>query len=94
MDRIHPPVTKNYMVRPGRDPMSVEVISELGIFGYVIGDKDKIITNKQVGHMLRTKLSYVNEGGVAAGLGALDSVYLVDADSCCRIHNGNGINGH
>merc|ERR1712179_583909 len=47
------------------------------------GNKDKIITNKQVGHMLRTKLSHVNEGGVAAGLGALDSLYLVDAKSCC-----------
>ncbi len=33
--------------------------------------------------MLRTKLSHVNEGGVAAGLGALDSVYLVDEESCC-----------
>ena len=42
------------------------------------------MSNKQVGHMLRTKLSDVNEGGVAAGLGALDSVYLVDAESCCR----------
>ena len=60
------------------------LFSELGIFGYVIGDHERILTNKQVGHMLRTKLSYVNEGGVAAGLGALDSVYLVDADSCCR----------
>jgi hypothetical protein len=30
--------------------------------------------------MLRTKLSHVNEGGVAAGLGALDSVFLVDPD--------------
>jgi len=87
MDRIKPPVTKNYMVRPGHEePMLVDVISELGIFGYVIGDKDKILTNKQTGHMLRTKLSYVNEGGVAAGLGALDSVYLVDADSCCKSH--------
>ena len=83
MDRIQPPVTKNYMVRPGKDPMLVDVISELGIFGYVLGDKEKIITNKQVGHMLRTKLSYVNEVGVAAGLGALDSVYLVPAESCC-----------
>merc|ERR1712233_229967 len=83
MDRIQPPVTKNYMVRPGKDPMLVDVISELGIFGYVLGDKEKIISNKQVGHMLRTKLSYVNEGGVAAGLGALDSVYLVPAESCC-----------
>ena len=33
--------------------------------------------------MLRTKLAEVNEGGVAAGLGALDSVYLVDVDECC-----------
>ena len=34
---------------------------------YIFSDKDKIITNKQVGHMLRTKLSHVDEGGVAAG---------------------------
>ena len=34
---LQPPVTTNYMVRPGKDPELVEVISELGIFGYVIG---------------------------------------------------------
>ena len=34
--------------------------------------------------MLRTKLSDANEGGVAAGLGALDSVYLVDVKGCCK----------
>merc|ERR1712066_320235 len=83
MDRIHPPVTTNYMVRPGAEPALVDVISELGIFGYVLGDQEKIITNKQVGHMLRTKLSHVDEGGVSAGLGALDSLYLVDEGSCC-----------
>jgi len=32
----------------------------------------------QVGHMLRTKLADANEGGVAIGAGALDSVYLVE----------------
>ena len=37
MDRIQPPVTTNYMVRPGKKPQLVDVISELGIFGYVIG---------------------------------------------------------
>ena len=37
MDRIHPPVTTNYMVRPGAEPALVDVISELGIFGYVLG---------------------------------------------------------
>jgi len=83
MDRIEPPVSRNYMVRPGQPVQLVKVISELGIFGWLLGDKDSIITNKTAGHMLRTKLSHVNEGGVAAGLGALDSVYLVDEERCC-----------
>ena len=38
MDRIQPPITTNYMVRPGQEKAQlVDVISELGIFGYVIG---------------------------------------------------------
>lgn len=41
-------------------------------------NKDKIVYNRQTGHMLRTKLSSSNEGGVAAGMGALDSPYLID----------------
>ena len=44
-----------------------------------------IIKNKQVGHMLRTKISDANEGGVAGGSGALDSVYLVDVERCCAM---------
>jgi len=84
MDRIHPPVTKNYMVRPlEAEARYCDVISELGIFGYIIGDEKQIFENEQVGHMLRTKLSHVDEGGVAAGLGALDSLYLVDSKRCC-----------
>ncbi|XP_034123475.1 glutathione synthetase isoform X1 [Drosophila guanche] len=82
MDLIHPPLTKGYMVRPGAEmpPTIVDMVSELGIFGVVIGDADQIIHNYQAGHMLRTKLSTANEGGVAAGLGALDSPYLIDSD--------------
>ncbi|XP_059485490.1 glutathione synthetase-like isoform X1 [Neocloeon triangulifer] len=88
MERILPPLQHNYMVRPG-DPKNAcppisEVVGELGIFGVVIGDENIISTNKQVGHMLRTKLSTADEGGVAAGLGALDSPYLVDLSSCCE----------
>lgn len=71
-------------VRPGVPPALKEVVSELGIFGYVIGDDKKVMSNRQVGHMLRTKLSEVDEGGVSAGLGALDSVYLVDMKKCCE----------
>lgn len=80
MERIFPPISKGYVVRPAgaSPPELVDLISELGIFGAIIGDKTKILYNKQCGHMLRTKLSSVNEGGVAAGLGALDSPYLID----------------
>jgi len=42
------------------------------------GTNENIIMNKQAGHMLRTKLSTDNEGGVATGLGACDSPFLID----------------
>ncbi|XP_065334799.1 glutathione synthetase-like isoform X2 [Cloeon dipterum] len=88
MERISPPMQLNYLVRPGDPnngcPPLSDVVGELGIFGVVIGDSEKILVNKQVGHMLRTKLSTADEGGVAAGLGALDSPYLVDLSSCCE----------
>uniref|UniRef100_A0A1B6KYF4 Glutathione synthetase n=2 Tax=Graphocephala atropunctata TaxID=36148 RepID=A0A1B6KYF4_9HEMI len=78
MDRILPPVQSNYIVRPGQlVTVPQDIVCELGIFGVVIGDEKTIQTNRQVGHMLRSKLSSANEGGVAAGVGALDSPYLV-----------------
>ncbi|XP_060807244.1 glutathione synthetase isoform X2 [Amyelois transitella] len=80
MERILPPLVSGYVVRPGAPvpPPLTDLVSELGIFGVIIGTKDKIYSNRQVGHMLRTKLADANEGGVAAGLGALDSPYLLD----------------
>ncbi|XP_037938255.1 glutathione synthetase-like isoform X2 [Teleopsis dalmanni] len=80
MDLIHPPISRGYMIRPSGPvpPPVVDMVSELGIFGVIIGDVDNIICNYEAGHMLRTKLSTANEGGVAAGLGALDSPYLID----------------
>nr|CAD7408975.1 unnamed protein product [Timema cristinae] len=85
MDRISPPIQTCYIVRPGQDglPPLSDLVSELGIFGVILGDKDNIFVNKQVGHMLRTKLSSADEGGVAAGSGALDSPYLIDAVVTC-----------
>ncbi|CAK1590951.1 unnamed protein product [Parnassius mnemosyne] len=80
MERILPPLVSGYVVRPGAPvpPPVSDLVSELGIFGVIIGTKDKIHCNRQVGHMLRTKLADANEGGVAAGLGALDSPYMLD----------------
>lgn len=37
MDRIRPPVQQNYLVRPHNEPTLAEVVSELGIFGVIIG---------------------------------------------------------
>ncbi|XP_053985217.1 glutathione synthetase-like [Hylaeus volcanicus] len=80
MDKIHPPIHKSYMIRPG-DNVNIkpqELVSELGIFGVIIADENNVYVNKQGGHMLRTKLATANEGGVAAGLGACDSPLLID----------------
>lgn len=84
MDRLYPPVQKNYVIRALKepqlqhgDPYLLDVVSELGVYGVIIGDHEKIIYNKEVGHILRTKPSNENEGGVAAGVGALDSPYFI-----------------
>ncbi|XP_057654245.1 glutathione synthetase-like isoform X2 [Diorhabda carinulata] len=80
MEKIFPPIIKGYMIRPGTEhpPPITDMVSELGIFGVIMGDSTRIISNRQVGHMLRTKVESADEGGVAAGLGALDSPYLID----------------
>jgi len=78
MERINPATHTAILLKPGdQDAKPEEVVSELGIFGIVVGSADNIILNKQRGHILRTKTSGTDEGGVAAGFAALDSPYLV-----------------
>ena len=38
---------------------------------------DRVLMNKEAGYILRTKPVHVNEGGLAVGLGSLDSPNLV-----------------
>jgi glutathione synthetase len=68
-----------------------QVIGELGVYGSVIwrsglvagADEDNIaggkwiLENKEAGYLLRTKRVESEEGGVAAGFGAVDSCLLV-----------------
>ncbi|KAG1794542.1 glutathione synthase [Suillus plorans] len=54
----------------------VEVISELGIFGYALFGEGEVV-EREVGWLVRTKGTESNEGGVAAGFSVLDSVVLV-----------------
>lgn len=72
MDRINPPASINCIVRPDDNPDFCPISSELGIFGVILGNKDTIFENYSAGHLLRSKHKHLNEGGVAAGLGALD----------------------
>jgi glutathione synthase len=44
----------------------------------VFRNASDMIVNRQMGYILRTKQSNVDEGGVAGGLGALVSPYLID----------------
>ncbi|KAJ1417091.1 Pre-ATP-grasp domain superfamily [Sesbania bispinosa] len=75
MQRIFPTVSAPVLMRNGcwhKD----HAISELGIFGTYLRNKDGVIMNNQSGYLMRTKISSSDEGGVAAGFAVLDSVYL------------------
>lgn len=77
MELIHPPTHKNRIIR-NSDVHHEEIVSELGIFGTVLFDEETgdIKTNDNAGHLLRSKFSTSDEGGVAAGFGCVDNVYL------------------
>ena len=93
MELIEPPALRNSIFREGV-VKSGEVIGELGIYGVCLwstdrkqsqnshGDggsnKGEIIENWEAGYLLRTKGRESEEGGVAAGFGAMDSVCLID----------------
>ncbi|CAM0912324.1 unnamed protein product [Alopecurus aequalis] len=75
MQRIFPPASPSYLVREGtfvRD----NTVSEFGMFGAYLRNKDKVILNDQCGYLLRTKAASLNEGGVVAGYAFLNSIFL------------------
>lgn len=77
MELITPPPAKNIILRNG-ELEEGGVISELGIYGACIWNKDKVLHNEGAGYLLRTKGDKSEEGGVAAGFGCMDSIRLVD----------------
>ncbi|KAF7998166.1 hypothetical protein HCN44_009564 [Aphidius gifuensis] len=78
MDKITPPQQLNYLISPNNKIQLSNVVSELGIFGVIIGDENNILINKQAGHIFRTKLTTSNEGGLMSGTAFSDSPYLID----------------
>lgn len=76
MELIKPnPTTDNIVVRADRFSQE-PILSELGIFGYVLFDDSQVYLNEYAGWLLRSKSSSSDEGGVAAGFGCVDSVVL------------------
>jgi len=76
MDRILPPSVQIHIIREGQLSTAFGV-SELGIYGLFLSDGEKEIINIPGGHLLRTKVATIDDGGVAAGVAVLDSPYLV-----------------
>jgi len=78
MEKINPVVMKNYMIRPFAAPKLENIVSEASIYGSFIGNSQdgSVVLNNVDGHLVRTKPSSHNQGGVCAGSGGIDSVLL------------------
>lgn len=77
MELIHPPTHKNKIIRDSKI-YHEDIVSELGVFGTILFDEEsgEIKTNEEAGFLLRSKFSSSDEGGVAAGFGCVDNIYL------------------
>lgn len=79
MEMIETPPQRNMILRNGIAQKG-GVICELGVYGVCLWSHSTgdILENWEAGYLLRTKGDQSEEGGVAAGFGAIDSVCLVD----------------
>ena len=80
MELIQSPPLTNSIIREG-NVVTGGVVGELGVYGTILwgseGKELKVLKNDEAGWLLRTKGSGVDEGGVAAGFGCVDSVCLM-----------------
>jgi glutathione synthetase len=83
MEMIEPPAQRNAIIRDGGEVVEEGgVICELGVYGTCLWSQEgdgrlQVLHNETAGYLLRTKGDQSEEGGVAAGFGALDSPCLV-----------------
>ena len=77
MQRIFPPAQNSILLAKGGQIKLSKALSELGIYGAYLGDGTTEHFNEKAGHLLRTKVDGVDEGGVASGFAVLDSPYVV-----------------
>ncbi|KAI5281577.1 hypothetical protein KEM54_003165 [Ascosphaera aggregata] len=79
MELIQPPRdAKNALLRSDGELAHTPVIGELGVYGTILWNKDgTVLHNEEGGYLYRTKSRDSDEGGVAAGFSALDSILLL-----------------
>ncbi|MBN3274664.1 GSHB synthetase, partial [Polyodon spathula] len=76
MDKVRPQPVKNVLLRRGAPLTLSTCLCELGMYGvYVRLGKDMVL-NECAGHLLRTKSTQHDNGGVAAGVAVLDNPFL------------------
>ncbi len=73
MERLYPPVSPGWGLRDGK-LWQGQVVHEIGQYGILIAHGDRILTNQAAGYLVRTKLGEMNEGGISAGYGHLNSL--------------------
>lgn len=86
MEYINSPKERNWLLKPeqdyGQDARVLEtqdyLVSELGIYGSVLGSTGRILSNKSAGYLVRSKNLGAKENGVASGFAGLSSLVLVD----------------
>ena len=73
MQRILPARRPAVLVRDGQATVG-PAVSELGVYSTLLVSRSgKLLRNQAAGHLVRTKLDGVDEGGVAAGFAVLSS---------------------
>ncbi|UJR34111.1 hypothetical protein I4U23_021518 [Adineta vaga] len=79
MSRIYAPIQQSLIRSPTANGNIIEqqINSELGIFGSLISQNERILFERTGGYLLRSKPSMNIEGGIASGQGYIDSIYLI-----------------
>ena len=100
MERINPPMIPALLLRNGAVE-HISTMSEFGFYSIVFtqvqnpqSENDETpylnLQNEVFGHLMRTKASHFNEGGVNAGYAVIDQPLIIEAES---FYNESGVKG-
>jgi glutathione synthetase len=79
MQKIRPPAEAGTLIKGGAIVYQGETVCELGVFGVSLREykTEKVLMDTVGGHILRSKSTETDEGGVAAGYAFLSSPRLI-----------------